>query len=276
MKRLLAGAMLAVVASPAFAADVVAPIAEEPVASGPRIAGHVEAFLGGLWIDAEGGNDGGWVAGGAARLNFPIDVRWNVQGDLFADGAWFDEGDFNSYGGAVHAYWRDPSSFAAGGFATITGYGGDSGPGDAYTFTVGPEAQVYFDNVTLYGQAYYGQLRESGSSDHADIWGVRGVARYFVQPNLRFDGELGYRSVDVSDGADSVTAALQGNYRFDGTPWTVFGRYQFDRLTGLSSDGVNLHKLVLGVRATFGADTLLDEDRNGATMDTQRSSYLFF
>ncbi|WP_269929640.1 hypothetical protein [Aminobacter sp. HY435] len=276
MKRLLASALLATVTSSAFAADAVSPVVEEPVVAGPRVSGHIEAYLGGLWIDFDGGSENAWVAGGAARLNYPIDARWNIQGDVFADGAWFDEGDINSYGGALHAYWRDPSSFALGGFASINGYGGDSGPEDLYSFTVGPEAQVYFDNVTLYGQAYYGQLRQSGFSEHIDVWGARAVARYFAQPNLRFDGELGYRSVDLDEGADTITLALQGNYRFDNTPWTVFGRYQFDHLTGPSSDDVNLHKLVLGIRATFGADTLLDEDRNGATMDTARSSYLFF
>ncbi|MDR7220277.1 hypothetical protein [Aminobacter aminovorans] len=276
MKRVLAGIVLALSSTSVFAADTVQPIVEEPVAAGPRVSGHVEAYLGGLWIDTEGGNENGWVAGGAARLNYPIDARWNIQGDVFADGVWFDEGDINSYGAALHGYWRDPSSFALGAFATINGYGGDSGPEDIYSFTVGPEGQVYFDNLTLYAQAYYGQLRQSGFSEHLDIWGVRGVARYFAQPNLRFDAELGYRSVDISDGADTVSAALQGNYRFDGTPWTVFGRYQFDHLSGVSSESVNIHKLVLGIRATFGADTLLDEDRNGATMDTARSTYLFF
>lgn len=275
MKRVLAAAFLALTSSAAFAADVVQPIVEEPVVAGPRVSGHIEAYLGGIWLDADGGNLDGWVAGGAARLNYPIDARWNIQGDLFADGLWIDEGDANSYGGALHVYWRDPSRFAVGAFATINGYGGDTGPTDLYSFTVGPEAQVYFDNVTLYGQAYYGQLRQSGFSEHADIWGVRGVARYFAQPNLRFDGEIGYRSVDLPGAeGDTVTLALQGNYRFDNTPWTVFGRYQFDHLS--TSSDVNIHKLVLGIRATFGADTLLDEDRNGATMDTQRSSYLFF
>lgn len=274
MKRLLASALLATVTSSAFAADVVAPIVEEPVIAGPRMSGHIEAYLGGVWLRAEDTRFDGWTAGGAARLNYPIDARWNVQGDLFGDGMWFDDVDLNSYGGALHAYWRDPSRFALGAFATISGYGGDAAPEDFYSFAVGPEAQVYFDNVTLYGQVYYGQVRQSGFSEHADIWGARGVVRYFAQPNLRFDGEIGYRSVDISDGADSVMLALQGNYRFDGTPWTLFGRYQYDHVT--VSDNIDIHKLVLGVRATFGADTLLDEDRNGATMDVARPSYLFF
>lgn len=275
MKRVLAAAFLALSSSAAFSADVVQPVVEEPIVAGPRVSGHVEAYLGGLWLDAEGGNQNAWVAGGAARLNYPIDARWNIQGDLFADGAWFDEGDLNSYGGALHAYWRDPNSFALGAFTSVTGYGGDV-PSGYYSFAVGPEAQVYLDNLTLYGQVYYSQLRNSNISDHADIWGGRAVARYFAQPNLRFDGEVGYRSLDViNGGTDVVTLAFQANYRFDNTPWTVFGRYQFDHLSADNSDA-NLHKLVVGVRATFGADTLMDEDRNGATMDTPRSSYLFF
>lgn len=272
MKRVLAAAFLTLSSSAAFSADVVQPVVEEPIVAGPRVSGYVEAFLGGGWLDTDGGNDNGWVAGGAARINFPIDPRWNIQGDLYADGAWFDDGDLNSYGGALHAYWRDPSSFALGAFASVTGYGGDAGPKDFYSFSVGPEAQVYFDNVTLYGRAYYEQLRQSGFSEHIDMWGVRGVVRYFAQTNLRFDGEVGYR---FGGGSDTVALALQGNYRFDNTPWTVFGRYQFDHIS-VDTSNLNLQKLILGARVTFGADTLLDEDRNGATMDTPRSGFSLF
>ena len=64
-------------------------------------------------------------------------------------------------------------------------------------------------------------------------------------------------------------------YRFSGTPFSVFGRYQFER-TSLSAFDIseNIHKYVIGVRASFGSDTLLDEDRNGATMDTSRPNLI--
>ncbi|WP_210235490.1 hypothetical protein, partial [Mesorhizobium sp. M8A.F.Ca.ET.165.01.1.1] len=96
-----------------------------------------------------------------------------------------------------------------------------------YTFTVGPEAQAYFGNVTVYGQVYYGQLRASGEPEHFDNWGGRGVVRYFAQDDLRFDGELGFSRLSGFGGHfDTFTAALQATYRFSGTPWSVFGRYQ--------------------------------------------------
>lgn len=206
-------------------------------------------------------------------MNFPIDARWNIQTDAAIDSLWVQGQNLYSYGGAIHGYWRDPSSYAFGGFATINGFGGqDLGNLNLYTFSVGPEAQAYFGNVTLYGQAYYGQLRATGESDHLNNWGGRAVVRYFAQDNLRFDGELGFsRFTESGVNFDTVTAALQAMYRFSGTPWSVFGRYQLDHETvSFASGSVNVHKYVVGLRASFGSGTLLSEDRNGATMDTYR------
>ncbi|WP_027051381.1 hypothetical protein [Mesorhizobium erdmanii] len=275
MYRFILGVAIAATATSAFAADAVAPIVMDQEVAAPHISGYVEAYLGGLYVTVPGDHASATTAGGTGRVNFPIDSRWNVQTDAFVDSLWVQGQNFYGYGGAVHGYWRDPSSYALGGFATITGYGGDNFSGEhIYNFTVGPEAQVYFGNVTLYGQVDYGQLRASGSSEHLDTWGGRGVVRYFAQDNLRFDGELGYSTISLGgEHLNTVTGALQAMYRFSGTPLSVFGRYQLDHLSagGISE---NIHKYVIGVRASFGSDTLLDEDRNGATMDTYRPNII--
>ncbi|RWG82671.1 hypothetical protein [Mesorhizobium sp.] len=272
MYRFLLGAAIAATATSAFGAD--APVVLDQELAQPHISGYGEVYLGGIYFATPGDDANGTTAGGAARINFPIDARWNIQTDAVIDSLWIEGTNLYSYGGAIHGYWRDPSSYALGGFATITGYGGDEGLGDAglYTFTVGPEAQAYFGNLTVYGQVYYGQLRASGESEHFDNWGGRGVVRYFAQDDLRFDGELGFSRLSGFGGHfDTFTAALQATYRFSGTPWSVFGRYQLDHLTFSEASGsVNVHKYVVGLRASFGSDTLLSEDRNGATMDTFR------
>jgi len=272
MYRLLFGAAIAATATSAFAAD--APVVLDQDLAQPHISGYGELYVGGLYVTFPGDHATATTAGGAARVNFPIDPRWNIQTDATVDSLWVQGQNIYSYGGAIHGYWRDPSSYALGGFATINGYGGDQGLSDAnlYSFTFGPEAQAYFGNVTLYGQVYYGQLRASGLSDHFDNWGGRGVVRFFAQDNLRFDGEFGFSRLSASGGhLDTVTGALQATYRFSGTPWSVFGRYQLDHLTVSGSSGSeNIHKYVVGLRASFGSDTLLSEDRNGATMDTYR------
>lgn len=272
MYRLLLGAAITATTTSAFAAD--APVVLDQELAQPHISGYVEAYLGGIRLAAGGDHLDLTGAGGTGRVNFPVDSRWNIQADAFVDSLWSHGVNFSGYGGAVHGYWRDPNAYALGGFASVTGYGGDLGGANLYSFAVGPEAQVYFGNVTLYGQAYYGQIRASGSSEHLDNWGGRGVIRYFAQDNLRFDGELGFSQISVSgDHLNNVTAALQATYRFSGTPFSVFGRYQLDHLSA-SGERLNVHKYVVGLRASFGSNSLLDEDRNGATMDTYRPNFI--
>lgn len=277
MKRIVLGAAVAAVAAPAFAADVVEPVyIEEPMleTTSPW-SGHIEGYLGGITLGSDGDSESGWVYGGAGRVNYNFNRNWNIQGDLLVDAISADGSTLVSYGAATHVYWRDPSSFALGAFATIGGFGGDYSADDVYRWSIGPEGQVYFGNFTLYGQAYFGQFTDG--SEAVDIWGVRGVARYFVTENLRLDGELGHHTLDLGPvDLDTFTAAAQVSYRFTGSPLTVFGRYQYENLSiSASPIDLDIHKYVVGLRLTFGADTLLAEDRNGATMDTYRPNVPF-
>ncbi|WP_210235165.1 hypothetical protein, partial [Mesorhizobium sp. M4B.F.Ca.ET.214.01.1.1] len=96
--------------------------------------------------------------------------------------------------------------------------------------------------------------------------------RYFVRKNFRLDAELDFNRTDY-DGTneDVVGAAVQAMYRFDETPWAVFGRYEFERRKfETSTHALRANKVAIGLRASFGSDSLFDEDRNGATMDTYR------
>lgn len=281
MKRFMFGAAAVAMSTPAFAADVVQPVMmEDPVyETRSPWSGHIEGYLGGVHLSVEDESDTFWTFGGDARVNYAVNPRWNVQGDLFFDNVDFDIADANfyDYGAAGHVYWRDPSSFALGAFASINGWGGEEFVDDLYSFKVGPEAQLYFDRVTLYGQAYFGQIRSSEASGHLDLWGIRGVVRYFAHENLRFDGELAFDNLEAfGDDLNTFTVAAQANYRFTDTPWTVFGRYQFEdfSVSGESLD-FNTHKFIVGLRASFGSEALLEEDRSGATMDVRRSNLTF-
>jgi hypothetical protein len=254
--------------SAAFAADAVLPVAVEPVV--PHISGYGEIYLGGLEISQFGEDDSIRAGGGAGRVNIPFAEKWNVQLDGTYDRIW-EGGDYiDGLGGAVHAYYRDPQRFAVGLFATYKRYG--TGFADVNDYAVGPEAQVYFGNLTLYGQAYYGKI--DLDFDNPTQWGVRGVARYFVQPNLRLDGEIAFNRIEDFGDFDTVSLAAQATYRFEGTPWSVFGRYQYDRLSFESETFSTNNNYMIGLRASFGGSTLFDEDRNGATMDTYRSNFI--
>ncbi|TPL85967.1 hypothetical protein [Mesorhizobium sp. B2-3-12] len=247
----------------AYAADTLQPLAAETVVT-RHMSGYSELYLGGLRYPD--GDDTLRTAGGAARVNIPFAQRWNLQGDLTYDRTWDDFDDRNGSGGAIHGYYRDPDRFAAGVFATYTAFdfGGDLNPS---SYSVGPEVQVYVGNLTLYGQAYVGQL--NFGDFHGDEWGVRAVARYFIQKNLRLDGEFLFNRLDEGFNLDVIGGAVQAMYRFDATPWSLFGRYQFERTKG-GSFGAD--KFVIGLRASFGSNSLLDEDRTGATMDTYRAN----
>ncbi len=279
MKQLLMGVSLAALTAPAFAADPIVYV-EEPMVVAQRspFSGHIEAYLGGLNI-SEGGDDETYlVYGGTGRLNWAINDRWNLQGDVFYDNIDTDEigGSISGLGGAVHAYWRNPDSFAVGVWGSYSGFEVGSTSQDVDQYRVGPEFQIYAGNWTIYGQGYYGQL-DLGPAE-ADLWGARGVVRYFAHENLRFDGEIGYHTLGAGgQNIDTLTLALQANYRFAGTPLTVFGRYQYDMLSGnVASLDADLHKFVIGVRGSFGSNSLLDEDRYGATMDTPRNNIIVY
>jgi hypothetical protein len=255
----------------ALAADVL----ETPQTDAPNISGYVEGYLGAVNWSQGRQSDTDFGYGGAARINVPFNERWNVQGDLAGD--WIkvksEDATIGMYSAALHGYWRDPGSFSVGAFANWQGTSFDGEMSDLYALMAGPQAQIYFDKVTLYGQAYFGQLRSTSSDQQFGTWGVRGVARYYMQPNLRLSAEAAYFSVDIDSGINTVALAAQGDYRFDNSPISVFGRYQFEKLSvSGTSFAFDSHKLSVGLRLAFGTGTLLDEDRSGATMDIFRSN----
>jgi opacity protein-like surface antigen len=269
MRRFLIIAISFSTTTSALAADAAHEAMESPIVA-PRISGYGEIYLGGLKFSDE--DDTLWTGGGTARVNIPFAQRWNIQIDGTYDRVWDSFNRTDGIGGAVHAYYRDPNLFAAGLFASIKDFGGDIE--GVYDYAGGPEAQVYFGNLTLYGQAYYGKDHVGDFIDDLDEWGVRGVARYFVRKNLRLDAEIAYNVTDAgSVSFDTVGMSVQAMYRFDATPWSVFGRYQFDRLT-IESNDIDTNKFLIGIRASFGSDSLFDEDRNGATMDTYHPNLL--
>ena len=280
MKRLIAGACFALVASSAFAADPFYPVEEQA----RQISGYGQIYAGGMWVKFDSGDSEDdldfWAAGASGQINVPFAESWNVQGGLALDGVGTDGDNLVGFGGQGHVFWRDPSSYALGGFAEIKTYDySEGGPTeDIWDWKIGPEAQVYFDRVTLYGQAWYGQFEIEEAPVDIDVAGVRGVVRYFARDNLRFDGEVAFNRISA-DGldVDTVALALQAMYRISDTPFSVFGRYQFettsfDAAGPFNDEDIDSHKLVVGLRASFGSSTLIDEDRNGATMDTFRSN----
>lgn len=79
-----------------------------------------------------------------------------------------------------------------------------------------------------------------------------------IAEGRRLDAEIRLHRIDID----------RFNVKID-TLAVAFGRNQYEDLTVNGSDfGTDFHKVTVGLRASFGSKTLLEEDRPGATMDT--------
>ncbi|ODS80736.1 MAG: hypothetical protein BGO83_02795 [Devosia sp. 66-14] len=128
----------------ATAADLILspePIAEQYV---DLVLPAVSGINGKLEIDFGGITDPDSATFRAAgSLSVPIGERFGVQGDVSIgsiDGNW-------AFGGAVHAFTRDPSSYLLGVTAGVVVADG------ARLAAVGPEAELYLDRISLEGWA---------------------------------------------------------------------------------------------------------------------------
>lgn len=270
MKKIVLSLLSVAFVSPAFAADRIGAMDYAAPQAEP-VSGSIGASVGGLVASFDGDSETATVYNVNGKLNYRFTPDWNAQFDARYNGTTADGDTFSVFGGGVHVFKRDPSAYAVGGFAAydyLTFSGGDDGI-SSYRF--GPEFQIYNGNITYYGQAYWGQYLGDGPGT-LDTWGVRGEARYFYTENLRLEGDLGFSQLyEGGDSLDFITAGLEAEKRFDNSPFSVWGRYQLDHISS-GGDGVNLHTFLVGFRASFGTGTLLDEDRNGATMEVPKNN----
>jgi hypothetical protein len=156
---------------------------------------------------------------------------------------------------AAHLTTKVGDSWRVGGFAAL------SRPSNDTLWAVGGEASKYFDRVTLNGLVAYGQSNDLD----ADLYAVRGEARYFVSDDFRLDAGAGYSKLDADVGgeADIWDVNLGGEYKFANTGWSTFGKYthtESDDLADLNSDAVKV-----GFRYTFGG-SLKARDAAGADL----------
>ncbi|MBC6980617.1 outer membrane beta-barrel protein [Caulobacter sp. 17J80-11] len=154
----------------------------------------------------------------------------------------------NAFGAGAHVFTRN-DQWAVGGFAAV------SNSDSVSTYNLGVEGAKYFDNLTVAGTIAY------GSSDDldADAWGVGGEVRYFLTDNFRLNAGLGYADADY----DKVwSAGLGGEYQLSSKPFSVYAgytHYQFD------DADIDEDKLSIGMRVSFGGQTLKGRDRSGAS-----------
>ena len=170
MKRaafLLTGTIAAgMYGSVSMAADVETVTSPLPAVSGPN--GKVE--FGGGWADLDSTSSDDVFRGGAA-FSFPVGDMFGIQADLSALDAFGD----TAVGGAVHAFTRDPNSYLFG------AYGGYVDAGPANIWYVGPEAELYLDNISIEAIGGYMDISNGGGSEFYAM----GKLALYATDNLR-------------------------------------------------------------------------------------------
>jgi hypothetical protein len=286
---ILTGAMFAFV-SGAHAADL--PLKAAPIAAQPAVSGYLGLYIGGSTSSNDSNYDdhphGGVFAFGAVgAVNTWLSSGMSVQFSAHAEGTSGYDYDCCSYTEARfsgimggHVALRDPNSHAVGVFAAFTGTNNMAYDGANGGALGGIEAQKYLGNLTLYGQlGLGGQFNDAQAGMIDDYWFIRGVARYFINPNLRVDGEISYADGDhqkwygESGGSiDILSWGLGIENRLTGSPFSFFAGYAGDRIKGQAdfcnnSNEVTQHTFLVGAKMNFGEPTLLANDRHGATFD---------
>ncbi len=157
---------------------------------------------------------------------------------------------------AAHA-----TTLVAGDTVRVGGFAALSRPSNDTLWAVGAEASRYFDKVTLNGLAAYGQSNDLD----ADLWAVRGEARYFVSTTSVWTPAPATRTWTrrVSRSADVWDVNVGGEYKFANTGWSTFGKYTHTESKDLAD--LNAEAVKVGFRYTFGG-SLKTRDRSGADL----------
>ncbi len=242
----------------------------------------------------------GWALGGAGRGNYWISPSFSVQLDVQAEGtsykndyAFFGPGNFTNHSYLIggHANWRNSQSGLLGVFVGAGDAGSSFGQGGSVRHVVaGGEGQLYWNQLTLYLQGGYDTVLGTPINSHinAHAWFVRGTGRYFVTPNTLLEGTVLYANGDIEYPSFFIPASGPKNgfetwlweakleHRFAATPFSLFAKYrgsrtEFDPISfgGGGSDELKVtdHRVLVGLKLFMGENSLLSNDRNGATLD---------
>jgi hypothetical protein len=255
------------------------PAGANPIAQGP--SGYIEAFGQAAWHKTNVTDGGPWSGVGVAgRANIWLRDGWSTQ--LDASGNFVDATGQSILSGsaAVHLSRRDPGRGLIGAFAGYATTNDCCASGQDGSLFGGLEAQYYLHNLTLYGlvgfatqvSGYYGG--NAYPEDRFSQAFVQGTARYFLQPNTKLEASIGFMTGTIwgpeyspDYKARALTFSAEAEHQLADKPVSLFAR-----LTGYSDRKYTTspsltYAAQVGLRVRFGqTGTLLDQDRNGATL----------
>lgn len=271
---------LALASAAALALPTLAYAAGKPGGSDAQTSGVGEAWIGYSFLnqDNAGTIDDSYPGlGGAFRVNIPAGGDLSFQVDLQGESAFVDDTSENytgSFLGGTHLSWRNPEEWLLGAFIGV-GNGFNASDETTTAYLVGVEGQYYLTDWTFYGQVGYADADEvdTGTPDaFRDAWFGRGVARFFVDGNVKLEGELSYASGEADTGPTDDMDVLGWGARYERTLPSMdaafFLAYQGNHYNNDSeARSVTEHTLKLGLNFAFGIEGQKYIDRHGATLD---------
>ncbi|MDB5453591.1 MAG: hypothetical protein JWO33_2169 [Caulobacteraceae bacterium] len=224
-----------------IAAASAAVLALMAVSAQAQVVGHVDgAYSTSNDSDADSWSLGGGVVLPAGPLNLELDA---TGATTKVDGF----GSEKSFNAAAHLFHRN-DQYALGAFVAAA---------DEGLYAWGGEGAVYLDRVTLSAQV--GQASDESEGGVGVIGTAFGVGgKFFATDNLAFGA--GYNTINPKGPGGSLNVwDVSGEYKFDTAPISAFVGYQ--RLEDFDVDA-----WTIGARWHFGAQTLKEQDRKGASL----------
>lgn len=223
------------------------PAALAPIAA-PNFSGSISLFGGlGDWSDCSSCDFDELGASGKFAYWFGPNFSAQVDGNF--DSQSYDGGGSWNIGSIVgHLSYRQPN-FLIGGLVGVA----DADWGERILLA-GAETQVYIGPRATIEARY---INYSSDGDDIDHFGA--ALRFFPRDNLKLELNASYNDFSWGDNGSSIGALAE--YKFDHSPFAVFASADFGRSYG---DGYTVVKG--GLRILFNQDTLLSEDRTGASL----------
>jgi len=254
--------------------------AGKPAASDDQTSGVGEFWLGYSFLNTD--NVPGVVddsypdMGGALRVNIPAGGDLSFQVDFQGESAFVDDTSKNYSGsvlGGTHLSWRDPNEWLAGAFVGV-GNGFNAADETTTAWLIGAEGQYYLTDWTFYGQLGYMDADEvdTGTPDaFRNAWFGRAVARFFVDSNVKLEGELSYANGENDTDADDMDVWGWGLRYERALPSMDAGFFVAYQGNSYNSDPeartATEHTIKLGLNFAFGIEGQKYIDRHGATLD---------
>lgn len=235
--------------------------------------------------DADNETFSGFAIRGAASGVYMFTPVLGAQGDLF-----YYRGDYGDeipqgqgIDAALHVFYREPGSFLIGGLVQLGRDRFDYEGSEIFSADrsyVGGEAQVHLDSLTLYAQGGMQQLSiDEELATALSGWFGRAEARYFLTPDLRIEAHVGMDTLEFLNlSLDAVSAGVGAEYKLESLPVSLFASYEY-RTSSINvpdAPTINDHRVLVGAKFALGEDSLLDRDRNGASLSPVQTTLPFF